>query len=55
MGMGLERYLIKAEDDEALRGKQAAITELRPESVATCRSIEDITKRARRTWRGKAA
>lgn len=47
--------LIKDKDDEALRGSAAAITELRPESVATGRSIEDIEKRARKTWRGKAA
>lgn len=50
--------LIKDDDEEAKRGKKAAITELRPESVSTGRSIEDVAKRARKTWqsnRGKAA
>lgn len=50
--------LIKDDDQEAKRGKQAAITELRPESVSTGRSLEDIARRGRKTWqsnRGKAA
>ncbi|HEV8631301.1 MAG TPA: DNA ligase D [Thermoanaerobaculia bacterium] len=53
---GKQQWLLrKLADDAARRGSDGAVTEQRPESVQTGRTLEEIGKRPARVWRSHRA
>src|SRR6187399_1908452 len=52
---GKPQWLLRKLADEAARPGDGAVTEERPESVATGRTIEEIGKRPARVWRSDRA